>query len=152
MPCWSSLKKRLILSTIVLCFLSAFFIGVCTADLSGEKNSLLSLINEYRMQNGLQHLHVSSALERAAQLHSEDMALHNYYSHTSLEGKTFVDRIRQAGYTYNTVLGENIAAGIAGAQYVFEAWKSSPTHNLIMLNPKFKAVGIGVAYNATAYF
>jgi len=148
----SSSERRLLLIVILLCVVSASFTLVCSADLVSEKNTLLSLINEYRQQNGLQPLRVSSALTTAAQLHSEDMALNNYYSHTSLDGRTFVDRIRQAGYTYNTVLGENIAAGISTAQYVFEAWKSSPTHNSIMLDPRFKVVGIGAAYSASAYF
>ena len=148
----SSSERRLLLIVILLCVVSASSTLVCSADLVSEKNTLLSLINEYRQQNGLQPLRVSSALTTAAQLHSEDMALNNYYSHTSLDGRTFVDRIRQAGYTYNTVLGENIAAGIATAQYVFEAWKSSPTHNSIMLDPRFKVVGIGAAYSASAYF
>ncbi|MBO3755097.1 MAG: PKD domain-containing protein [Candidatus Brockarchaeota archaeon] len=145
-------ERRLFLIFLFLFVVSASSVRVCTADLAGEKNTLLSLINEYRQQNGLQPLRVSSALETAAQLHSDDMALNNYYSHTSLDGRTFVDRIRQAGYTYNTVLGENIAAGIASAQYVFEAWKNSPTHNSIMLDPRFKVIGIGAAYSASAYF
>lgn len=145
-------ERRLVLIVLFLSVVSASSIWVCTADLAGEKNVLLSLINEYRQQNGLQPLRVSSALATAAQLHSEDMALNNYYSHTSLDGRTFVERMRQAGYTYNTVLGENIAAGIATARYVFEAWKSSPPHNSIMLDPRFKVIGIGAAYSAAAYF
>jgi hypothetical protein len=140
------------LKALALCVVFTSSLRACTADLSGERDKLLSLINEYRQQNGLPPLHVSKALTTSAQLHSEDMALHDYFSHTSLDGRTFVDRIRQAGYTYNTPLGENIAAGIATAQYVFEAWKSSSPHNAAMLNPNFKVIGIGVAYNASAYF
>ncbi|MEM3464940.1 MAG: CAP domain-containing protein [Candidatus Jordarchaeales archaeon] len=144
--------RRLVLIVLFLSAVSASSIWVCTADLNSEKNTLLSLINEYRQQNGLQPLRVSSALATAAQLHSEDMALHNYFSHTSLDGRTVRDRVMQAGYTYNTVIGENIACGVAAAQYVFEAWKNSHTHNSIMLDPRFKVIGIGAAYNATGYF
>jgi hypothetical protein len=152
MVCRVGSKMRLVLLVLVLSIISASSRRVCASDLDVEKSRLLFLINEYRQQNGLQPLRVSRALETAAQLHSEDMALHDYYSHTSLDGRTFIDRIRQAGYTYNTPLGENIAAAIPSAQYVFEAWKSSPPHNAAMLNPKFKVIGIGAAYNASAYF
>jgi hypothetical protein len=48
------------------------------------------------------------------------MAVHNYISHTSLDGRTFTDRIRAAGYTYNTYLGENIAAGFVTANLRFD--------------------------------
>ncbi|MEM2598388.1 MAG: CAP domain-containing protein [Thermoproteota archaeon] len=137
--------RRLVLIVIFLSAVSASSIWVCTADLNSEKNTLLSLINEYRQQNGLQPLRVSSALATAAQLHSEDMALHNYFSHTSLDGRTVRDRVMQAGYTYNTVIGENIACGVAAAQYVFEAWKNSHTHNSIMLDPR------GVSYVFSAF-
>ena len=45
----------------------------------------------------------------AAYLHSEDMAVNNYFSHTSPNGTTFVQRIEAAGYTNWMALGENIA-------------------------------------------
>jgi len=34
-----------------------------------------------------------------------------YFSHTSLDGRTFDQRIRNAGYTGSSPLGENLAAG-----------------------------------------
>jgi hypothetical protein len=138
----------LLVSVFVIISTPLFKIERCEADLESEKTAFLTLINQYRQQNGLPPLSVSSALTTAAQLHSEDMARRNYFSHTTPEGKTFVDRIRDAGYTYNTCLGENIAAGFSTAQSVFEAWKNSPGHNQNMLNPCFKAIGIGLAYDA----
>jgi uncharacterized protein YkwD len=42
-------------------------------------------------------------------------------------------------------MGENIAAGFSTAQDVFNAWKNSPGHNANMLDPSFKAIGIGLA-------
>jgi len=135
-------------SVFVIVSTPLFKIERCEADLESEKSAFLTLINQYRQQNGLPPLSVSNALTIAAQRHSEDMARRNYFSHTTPEGKTFVDRIREAGYTYNTCLGENIAAGFSTAQSVFEAWKNSPGHNQNMLNPCFKVIGIGLAYEA----
>ncbi|MGQ9479256.1 MAG: CAP domain-containing protein [Thermoproteota archaeon] len=149
-------KIALLVVIVVLLFSTINFLSnhivECRADLASEKAAFLYLINQYRQQNGLQPLSVSNALTIAAQDHSEDMANRNYFSHTTPEGKTFVDRIREAGYTYNTCLGENIAAGYPTAQNVFEAWKNSPGHNGNMLNPCFKAIGIGLAYNPSSTY
>jgi hypothetical protein len=142
----------ILVSLFVIVSTSLFKIERCEADLESEKSAFLTLINQYRQQNGLPPLSVSNALTIAAQGHSEDMARRNYFSHTTPEGKTFVDRIREAGYTYNTCLGENIAAGFSTAQSVFEAWKNSPGHNQNMLNPCFKAIGIGLAYDASSIY
>ncbi|MEM2980342.1 MAG: CAP domain-containing protein [Thermoproteota archaeon] len=145
-------KRILILSITLLFFPLLISIISCKADLQSEKSAFLTLINQYRQQNGVSPLAVSNALTTAAQLHSEDMATNNYFSHTSLDGRTFVDRIRQAGYTYDTWLGENIAAGYSTAQSVFNAWKNSPGHNANMLNPNFKVIGIGLAYSASSTY
>ncbi len=117
-----------------------------------EELAFLTLINNYRAQNGLPGLTLSPKLSNASEAHSADMAIRNYFSHTGSDGSSPWDRIRAAGYTYNTYLGENIAAGFADAQGNFDAWRNSPPHNEDMLNPNFKAIGIGRYYQAgTAY-
>ena len=42
-------------------------------------------------------------------------------------------------------LGENIAAGNAGARATFEQWLTSPGHCTNMLNPSSREMGIGYA-------
>lgn len=138
---------------IVICstLLLALIISHQTPSVRPEdqKQTLLDLINQYRVSNGKNPLKISPSLSIAAQAHSEDMANHNYFSHNSIDGRTPWDRMRQTGYTYNTWLGENIAAGYSTAQGVFEAWKTSPYgHNEVMLFDEFKVIGIGLAYNA----
>ncbi|MBO3800410.1 MAG: PKD domain-containing protein [Candidatus Brockarchaeota archaeon] len=142
----------LLISIIITISIPRLKIEQCEASLESEKSTFLTLINQYRQRNGLPPLSLSNTLTTAAQLHSEDMASRNYFSHTTPEGKTFVDRIREAGYTYATCLGENIAAGFSTAQEAFEAWKNSPGHNQNMLNPCFKAIGIGLAYSASSTY
>jgi hypothetical protein len=112
-----------------------------------QAQRFLQLINDYRLSEGESALKLSSALTAAAQGHSDDMATRNYFSHTTPEGVTFDQRIREAGYTYSTALGENIAAGYETADSVFAAWKSSPGHNSNMLSAMFVVIGIGLAYN-----
>ncbi len=111
-----------------------------------EELAFLTLINNYRAQNGLPALSMSNALYNASEGHSADMGLRNYFSHTGSDGSSPWDRIRAAGYTYNTYLGENIAAGYVDAQSVFDAWRNSPPHNENMLSANFLAIGIGRYY------
>ncbi|HEY5498353.1 MAG TPA: CAP domain-containing protein, partial [Syntrophales bacterium] len=50
------------------------------------------------LTQGLSPLTFSSGLYKAARAHAEDMLANGYYSHDSLDGRTYVDRIRQTGY------------------------------------------------------
>merc|ERR1712232_274013 len=61
-------------------------------------------------------------LWKASQLHSQDMADKNYFSHTSKDGRSPWDRARAQGASAS---GENIAAGSSTAQAVLEQWKKS---------------------------
>jgi len=143
-------KSLLLLTALTLAFAAAIRTTPTVEALDSEEQAFLQLLNTYRQQNGLQPINLSPTLTPAAELHSEDMADNNYFSHTSLDGRTFVDRVRDAGYTYDTWLGENIAAGYVTAQEVFNGWKNSPTHNTNMLRPQFNVIGIGRAYNVSS--
>lgn len=144
--------RRPIFTLIVLFTVLALSTKPAFSEYNDKKSEFLELINRYRQENGIAPLKISNTLTKAAQLHSEDMANQNYFSHTSLDGRTFVDRMRQTGYKYNTWLGENIAAGYDTAQSVFDAWKNSPGHNANMLNPDFVVIGIGIAYNSSSTY
>lgn len=113
-----------------------------------EELAFLAQINNYRAQNGLPALTLSGTISNAAEGHSYDMAVRNYFSHTSQDGRSYVDRIRAAGYGYNTWLGENIAAGYTTSDSVFNAWRNSPGHNANMLKAEYRAIGIGRYYQA----
>jgi len=148
-----SKARTIFLLTILTLALVAVIRATPTVKaLDSEEQAFLQLINTYRQQNGLQPLNLSPSLTTAAELHSQDMADKNYFSHTSLDGRTFVQRMRNAGYTYDTSVGENIAAGYSTAEGVFNGWKNSPPHNANMLRPEFKVIGIGRAYNASSIY
>lgn len=117
-----------------------------------EELAFLTQINNYRAQHGLPALVLSGTLSNAAEGHSYDMAVLNYFSHTSQDGRTYVDRIREAGYGYNTWLGENIAAGYTTSDTVFNAWRNSPGHNANMLKAEYRAIGIGRHYEAGSQY
>ena len=123
--------------------------GDCTADgaLDAEERAFLSLINAHRADNGRAPLRVSYTLSKAAQWKSQDMGANDYFAHDDLQ-RTWVQRIRDCGYGYNTWLGENIAAGVSSASAAFNLWKNSSGHNANMLSTNFTTIGIGRAYAA----
>ena len=123
-----------------------------TPTLDAEEQTVLKLINDYRVANGRGTLQVSVSLTNAADWMSNDMATKGYFSHTDSTGRDSFTRMRSFGYTYNTWLGENIAAGFSDAANTFSQWKNSPSHNENMLLADFKVIGIARVANPSAYY
>ncbi len=114
-----------------------------------EESRLLELINGYRQENGLGPLVLSGVLSTSAQRHSEDMATHDFFSHSTRESSYYpsgsgpADRAAREGYPTNVYTAENIALGQQTAKEVFEDWRGSPVHNAAMLGEQYMAAGIG---------
>ena len=122
-------------------------------NIDAEEQAFLTLINDYRQQNGQQPLALSSALTRASAWKSQDLGANNYFAHDDLYvPRSWDQRIRDCGYSYNTWIGENIAAGNAAATDTFDQWRNSPGHNANMLSANYSAIGIARAYNAGAAY
>lgn len=86
----------------------------------------------------------SDTLARTAAAHSADMANRNYFSHYAPGGVSPFDRMRAAGYRYRAA-GENIAAGrsLDTPEAVVRAWLKSPGHCKVIMNPKYRDLGVG---------
>ena len=100
------------------------------------------LVNVERAAAGCGPVHVDERLVAAATAHSADMAASNYFSHTSLDGRTPWDRMQAAGYDAGS--GENIAAGQQDAAAVMDSWMQSPGHRANILSCDSTATGLGV--------
>jgi uncharacterized protein YkwD len=72
------------------------------------------------------------------------MAEKNYFEHTSLDGRSFVDRIRATDYS-GSAAGENIASGFRTAQDTLQGWLKSPGHCVNLMDPDFDHMGLGFA-------
>jgi len=111
---------------------------------------VVAVTNIYRARHGCGPLTLNPQLTAAANEHSEDMAAHDYFSHTSQDGSTPWDRISRAGYKY-TSAAENIAAGYPTAQEVVDGWYNevppNDGHRKNMLDCTLTEVGIGYAEN-----
>jgi uncharacterized protein YkwD len=126
----------------------AFSLLTTASDLETE---VLELVNQMRLAENLHPLAWDSQLHEAAFGHSEDMAANDYFSHTSLDGRTPFDRIRDAGYLFNAA-GENIAAGYSTPQAVVNGWMNSTGHRQNILSSTYCDLGVGYAYHASGVY
>ena len=104
------------------------------------------LLNEDRASRGLPALECNLDLVQVARAHSQDMAQRNYFSHTSPEGLEPWDRVRAAGITGWSIVGENIAYGYSSPESVQRVWMNSSGHRANILSTRYTHVGVG-AYN-----
>jgi uncharacterized protein YkwD len=137
---------------VLVALLSVSLAPQNAAALDGEESAFLTMINNYRAQNGLGALSTNDKLRDAALWMAQDMAAKSYFSHTDSLGRDPFARMADFGYTYNTWKGENLAAGVAGASGAFDLWKGSPGHDQNMLSSNFTVIGIARAYNPNSSF
>ncbi|MFF1280393.1 CAP domain-containing protein [Streptomyces sp. NPDC058299] len=115
-----------------------------TATASGVTAEIVRLVNSERAKVGCQALTLNSALTKAAQAHSADMAAHQNMSHTGSDGSSPGDRITAAGYAWSGY-GENVAYGYGTAEQVMAGWMASPGHRANILDCSFQEIGVGLA-------
>lgn len=77
----------------------------------------------------------------AAAGHAEDMARQQYFSHTSLDGRTLGERVSEAGYAWSAV-GENIAAGQRDVNQVIDAWLQSAGHCANIMQSRYAEIAV----------
>jgi uncharacterized protein YkwD len=124
------------------------------ADSNKLVGATLCLVNAARSARGLAPLRHERRLAKAAQRHAVDMAHKRYFAHDSLDGSTFLDRIRAAGYLRESrswTAGENIAWGSGSRstpRSIVRAWMASEGHRANILSAAFRDIGIGVTPGA----
>lgn len=119
------------------------------ATLDAAESDLVAQVNAFRASRGLPTLVVSDSLTAAAKWMAIDMAVDDYFSHTSNDGRTPQRRMADAGYpAYQTWTGENLAAGYTSASQVLQGWIASPGHYAVLTNPSYRAIGVGRAYSS----
>lgn len=118
---------------------------VSNASLNYEKE-VIRLVNDIRVQNGLNPLTENWELSRVARYKSQDMVNKHYFSHTSPTYGSPGQMIRAFGLSYRSY-GENIAYGQRTPQQVVNAWMNSSGHRANILNASFKQIGVGYVSN-----
>jgi len=128
--------------------------GADSASAAGAQYSeaVRCLLNAQRAQAGLAPLAADRRLARAARRYSQAMVRQRFFDHVSPQGSTLDRRVRAAGYSERTV-GETIGWGagtLAGPAAIVQGWMSSPPHRAIIMDGRFRDVGLGVAAGSPA--
>ena len=112
------------------------------SGISSIEMEVVRLVNIERQREGLSPLVASSALSNVARKKSEDMAVNNYFSHTSPTYGSPSNMMRTFGIN-SSYSGENIAKGQLSAASVVSGWMNSSGHRANIMNPSFKTIGVG---------
>ncbi len=145
-----------------------------------NKRELLAMINAIRVSGtycapATSPLRLNKYLEQAAISHARDMALNNFLSHigsgTSSDparkapgvGSNFMERIIFFGYPMRAydLVGENVTLTKTKRQRLsikkhfqkaLKLYVEDPPHCKILMNPRFRDVGIGVYKKGKKYY
>jgi uncharacterized protein YkwD len=118
--------------------IACLFVPAATAA-GSTQTSIVSHVNEVRVQRHLPRLTINPSLAQAAAAHCTEMLSGQGLTHGSLEA-----RLRQ--YVSAGTYGETIAwmpIGAASAPgAVVRAWMSSPPHRAVLLSRRFHQIGV----------
>ncbi len=122
------------------------------ASLASE---VVNLINEYRTANGLAKLTVNDTLSTAA-MHRTAESAYADWNMTAMEGgakrhirPNFTKASTIASeYGIGGNFGENFGRWQASPSEIIAQWKSSSSHNALLLSGSYTKVGIGVAQDS----
>lgn len=103
---------------------------------------VLKLVNEERAKQGIKALTLSDELTEVANIKAKDLAVNNYFDHTSPTYGSPFEMMRNFGIAFSTA-GENIASGQRSPQSVMTSWMNSDGHRANILNPSFTQLGVG---------
>jgi uncharacterized protein YkwD len=113
--------------------------------------AILCLVNGERADNNLPPLTSNPQLQQAAEGMGARMVKEQFFSHTTPDGKSVVDRVEPTGYIPDSgdwVVGENLAWGngaLATPQAIVNGWMNSPGHRANILAPDYKDIGLADA-------
>ena len=118
-------------------------------------SEVVNLINEYRTANGLAKLTVNDTLSTAA-MHRAAESAYADWNMTAMEGgakrhirPNFTKASTIASeYGIGGNFGENFGRWQASPSEIIAQWKSSSSHNALLLSGSYTKVGIGVAQDS----
>lgn len=126
--------------------LQLFFVDITTPEaIHGEARVNFHCTNAFRVMHGLAPLEWSEQATEAARLHSLDMARQNYFSHDSLDGRKFSQRLDAQGIGWSRC-AENIYAGCGLGFMLHDGWVNSAGHRKNILSDT-RYLGVGGGYS-----
>lgn len=122
---------------------------------ASQASEVVNLINEYRTANGLAKLTVNDTLSTAA-MHRAAESAYADWNMTAMEGgakrhirPNFTKASTIASeYGIGGNFGENFGRWQASPSEIIAQWKTSSSHNALLLSGSYTKVGIGVAQDS----
>jgi uncharacterized protein YkwD len=111
---------------------------------AAAEKAVIALVNQERATAGCRPVTEDPKLAQLAQDFSDDMALRDFFDHTSPDGEDPWDRAKLSGIL--DLGGENIGRGQTTAQAVMDSWMDSPGHRANILNCQYTTLGVGAHF------
>lgn len=129
-------------------------VSITDSSFTQDEQNFLDLLNAYRASSTLHGgpLYPSKSLMKAAGWMGRDLATNNYFAHIDSLGRDPGLRDNDCGSSPYAWRGENVAGGYDTPALVLNAWKNSPAHNALMLDPKYVLAGIKHIHEPTSYW
>ena len=109
-------------------------------------DEMLRLVNEEREKAGIMPLELDDTLTAAANIRAKEIC--EVFDHTRPNGENFRSLLKEMG-TDASYAGENINKGtFENPKFAMELWMSSKAHKSNILNPNYKYIGIGYAFES----
>ena len=129
--------KKFFLSVVAIFILFAGNVVHAEENFAVE---VLNLCNAERAKVGAPPLRLAQDLQQATAIRAREII--QLFSHTRPDGSDCFTVMRNRGNT----CGENIAAGHGTAAETVEQWMNSQGHRENILNPNYRELGVGYAY------
>lgn len=117
------------------------------SEMNDYENAIAAMINNVRVENGLNAIAADGLLNEVAQIRSEDLMNRNYFSHYTPEGTNVFDVMRASGVSFRYA-GENLAqsapASVGTPEGFINAWLNSPTHKANILRAQYAKIGVSM--------
>jgi uncharacterized protein YkwD len=125
-----------------------------SADIGQMEAEIAQQINNIRQENDLNVLENNERLAQVARNYSRTMAQENFFSHTSPDGSTPAQRVRNAQIVFSAV-GENLFQSTNLPNPVersVEGWMNSPGHRENILRSVYTETGVGIWRDGNTYY
>jgi len=125
-----------ILFFVLLVMLVILYPQINNAKQIGDINQMVSLINSYRERNGMEKLNVNNKLVESSDKKNLEIITSGKFEHTD------PINLYPLNLGYNSLLlSELLSEGFPNEESIFNHWRTSPEHEMLLLDPRFCEVG-----------
>jgi uncharacterized protein YkwD len=106
------------------------------------EKAVIKAVNDARSRYGLVPVQAHSVFSAAARAHSVSMARNGHFAHSTTTSALW------RALAKHWSLGENLAwfSPAAGAQQIVQFWLHNPAHRKLMLERRWRKIGVGVVH------